>query len=216
MSGLLRSEKNQTPLYVQFYARWLIREKRFDLAEAQVQILDTIDPNSLSTVELKARLAVNRNDPAKARAALLSKANEPNAPVGYIATVCEELKLYDEAEQLFKKYIEQNKAKQPGAVLAIAAFQGRRGRTQEALKTCDEYRGKLPWTTVGPVIVGILYDAPQPTSADIERAANWFDEAAKKAPAQERATMLQLLAAVRNLQGNYDAAIRALQGRVIG
>ena len=160
MSGLLRSEKNQTPLYVQFYARWLIREKRFDLAEAQVQTLDTIDPNSLSTVELKARLAMNRNDPAKARAALLSKANEPNAPVGYIATVCEELKLYDEAEQLFKKYIEQNKAKQPGAVLAIAAFQGRRGRTQEALKTCDEYRGKLPWTTVGPVIVGISTTHP--------------------------------------------------------
>lgn len=208
MSSLLKPEKNQIPLYVQFYARWLIREKRFDLAAAQIQQLDIIDPNSLSTAELKARLAMHNNDPARARAALMSKANEPNAPVGYIARVCEDIKLYDEAEQLFKKFIELNKSIQPGAVLAIAAYYGRRGRTQEGLRICDEYRGKLPWTTIGPVVVGILYDASRATSADMARAATWFDEAAKKAPGNDRAAMLQLLAAVRNLEGDYDAAIQ--------
>lgn len=206
MSDLLKSEKNRIPLYVTFFAFWLIRQDDIREAEDWIEHLIKTDPDSLPTAELKARLAAAKKDFAGARSALLPKANAPGAPLALIARVCEELGLYDDAESLLKKFVEQNKQAEPRVILAIAAYYGRRGQTTNALKYCDEARVKLSVPIVGEVAIRALYNSPAPTAGDMGGVARWLEEAAGKSQGTESAVLLQELASVRNLQGNYTGS----------
>ena len=132
----------------------------------------------------------------------------PNAPIAVIAGICEDIGLHDDAERLSKQFVDQHKQSQPRVVLGLAEFYGRRGRTAEGLQICDEMRGKLPMTMVGAAAINVLYNAQSPSSAEVERVVGWLDSATQKAAGQERAALLQLLAAIRNLQGRYDDAAK--------
>jgi tetratricopeptide (TPR) repeat protein len=224
MEDLLRSEKHHVPLYLRFYAAWLLRSARFRpgldrsaaLADAErwIKVLARVDPDSLPTAELKARLAGARDDPRGAWEALEPKTRGADAPVGVVARICEDLGLHERAEPLLRRFVEANRQKEPAVVMALAAYHGRRGQTAEGLKICEEARGKVPWPLLGQVAVGILYHARGPVPAESARVAEWLDDAARKAQGTERAALLQELAAVRNLQGDYAAAA-ALYRQVI-
>ena len=205
MEELLLSPSNRIPLYLRFYARWLLRER--DLAKAAMWIseLEKVDPAGLATAELKARLAAARMDLRGAGEVLRAKADGPNAPIATIAAICEDIGLHEDAERLLRRLVDQNKQTQPRVILALAAFHGRRGRTSEGLRICDEMRGKLPLSIVGPVAVGVLYNAPSPSAVQMEQVAVWIDAELQKA-GSERAALLQILAAVRNLQAKYEDA----------
>jgi cellulose synthase operon protein C len=203
MKGLLESDKNRLPLYLTFFAAWLIREGDFQDAEEWVKHLIKKDPESLPTAELKARLAAAKKDLAGARAALLSKADAPGAPIGLIARVCEELSLYPEAERLLKKFVEQNQEKEPRVVLALAAYYGRRGQTADALRICEESWTRLPVPAVGEVAIRVLYNASAPSAGDMTKVSGWLQEASGKSQGKEQAALIQQLASVRNLQGDY-------------
>jgi tetratricopeptide (TPR) repeat protein len=205
MADLLR-KADKVPLYVAFYADWLLRDGDAREAEVWVKRLEAIQPDALPTAELKARLLAARKDLKSARAVLVPRAEAPGAPVGRIARVCEEVGLYEDAERLFRQYAEQNRVAQPRAVLAVAAFYGRRGRAADALRVCAEVRPALPAPAWGEVAVHALYAAPALAAADAAEVAGWLEEAAK-APGPHRAAVTQLLASVRNLQGDYRAAM---------
>jgi cellulose synthase operon protein C len=206
MSGLLR-KYDRVALYVRFYAAWLIRTGDYRAAEDWVKRLTELQPDSPGTAELRARLAAAKGDLAGARKILLPQAELPDAPILAIAQTCESIKLYDDAEQLYKRIVAKVQEKQPQAPLLLAAFFGRRGRTAEALQICDELRNKVPVPAVGGVAVEVLYADLAPKGADARRVAEWLDEAAKKAEGDTRANLVQLLASVRNLQGDYAAAM---------
>jgi cellulose synthase operon protein C len=207
MTDLLRSEKNKISLYVSFYAAWLLREGDLRGAEEWINQMAKIEPNSLRTAELKARLAAANKNLNAARAAIVPKADMPSAPVGLIARVCEDIGLYEDAERLLKRYVEQNKAKTPELVLATAAYYGRRGRTAEALAICEQSKERFAMPVVGEVAVNILYNATPATPGDLTKVAGWIQAAADKAKDGERAALLQQLAALRNLQGDYASSL---------
>jgi tetratricopeptide (TPR) repeat protein len=214
MSDLLKSDRNRIPLYTSFYTLWLIRENDIQEAEEWIGYVIKSDPDSLPTAELKARLAAAKKDLPGARAALLPKADVPAAPLGLIARVCEELGLYDDTERLLKKLVEQNKESEPQAMLALAAYYGRRGRTADALRICEQTRNFLPTPMVGEVAIRVLYSAPVPAASDLTKVAGWLEEATGKSQGKERSLLLQLLAAIRNLQSDYAGSI-ALYRQVI-
>ncbi len=203
MSDLLKSDKNKLPLYTTFFALWLIRENEIREAEEWVGHVIKADPDSLPTAELKARLAAAKKDIAGARAAILPKADTPGAQLGLIARVCEELGLYDDSERLLKKFVEQNKEKEPRVALALAAYYGRRGQTADALRICEESRPKLLATAVCEVAIQVLYRTTTPTAGDLIKVAGWLEEATEKSQGKERAILLQLMASLRNLQNDY-------------
>ena len=211
MVELLRSEKNRTPMFVGFYALWLVRNSQFVEAEKWIDVLEKGEGNSLRVAELKARLAKARKDRAATAAALRAHVNDPKAPAAALSRLCEELELYDEAEALLKRAVEEEKEKTPATVLALAAYYGRRKDSAKAFRIWDEWRDKLPAPAVGGTAVAILSNATEPSPGELERVAKWIDDAARKAAPAERAALLQQLAAVRNLQVDYSASMEMYQ-----
>ena len=115
--------------------------------------------------------------------------------------------MFDDAERLITVFVKKHSDTNPAAVLSLASYYGRRGRTEEGLQLCDDARATLPAPPVGETAVGVLYAAANPTPVDMARVAGWFEAAAENAQGTQRAALLQLLASVRNLQGDYTAAI---------
>jgi tetratricopeptide (TPR) repeat protein len=185
---------------------WLLRYGDVREAEEWIRIAVNVDPASLTTAELKARLAAAKNNPTEARSALLQRAEAPGAPVGVIARICEDIGLHDDAERLLKRVIEEKRSKQPEVALSLAAFYGRRGRTVEGIQLCEAERGRLPVLVVGEAAVQVLYHSSSPSERETARVASWLTSDAARAAGQERAVLQQLLASVRNLQGDYAAA----------
>ena len=211
MSDLL--EKNgEVPLYVRFYGSWLLLIGDSRAAEEWVKRLGALQPDAFGTAELQARLAAakGKGDLAAARNIIVPRADQPGAPVQAVATICESIKLYEDAERLFQRATDRAKEKRPEAPLVLAGFYGRRGRTSDALRICDEVRKAVPAATAlaGKFAVDALYSSPVSAPADTNRVAEWLGEAAKKADAKTKAILVQLLASVRNLQGNYAEAMR--------
>lgn len=210
----LLQKADTVPLYVAYYAGWLLREGDIGAAQDWVKRLEQLQPDALQTAELKARLAAARKDLKTARAVLRPWAEAKGAPIARIAAIYEKVGLHDEAEGLLKRFVEENKKAQPQTVLALAAFYGRRGRTADALQICDAARPTVPAPVVGQVAVGALYANPAPAAADVSRVAGWLEEAAGTATGDARGILIQQLASVRNLQGDY-AASAALYAKAI-
>lgn len=202
MSNLLR-KSGQTPIYIMYYADWLLREGDVKEAEIWVKRLEEIDREAFRTIELRVRLYAAKKDLSSARAVLLRSAEAKGAPVGAFAQICEDVGLHDDAERLLKRFVEENRATRPQAPLLLAAFYGRRGRVAEGLKICEDARSNVPVPVVGNIAVGMLYAAPGTTAGDTAKVAGWLDEAAGKVQGETRSILLQQLASVRNLQGDY-------------
>jgi tetratricopeptide (TPR) repeat protein len=208
MADLLRKpEAAKVSLYLAFYAGWLLREGDVPEAEEWVKQLEKNHPNAFQTAELKARLFAAKKDLGSARAILLAKADPSGAPVAALARICEEIGLNEDAERLLKRFVQENQAARPQTPLTLAAFYGRLGRTADALRVCEGVSHSVPTPAVGAVEVRVLYAASIPSPADAGKVGAWLEEAAGKARGESRAALLQQLASVRNLQGNYAAAV---------
>jgi len=212
MSELLRKADN-VPLYVNFFTRWLIRQgSASDLEEAAVLIRrleQKLQPEALETFELKARLLAARKDLAGARAAIVPRASAANAPLPVIARICEEIELLNDAEALWKRFVDENVKARPQVRLALAVFYARRGRTAEAMQLCEAARSAaVALPMIGEVAVLALYNAQSPPSASVKQLVGWLEEGIGKSDASSRAALIQLLASVRNLEGDYAASIK--------
>lgn len=207
LSDLVRVA-GRVPVYVAYYSFWLLREKDLTAAEEWVERFTTeLQPGTLLSADLTARLSAARNDLKAARAALLPKAEGPKGAVGPVARICEEIGLFEEADALYRRLWEENKTSRPEAGLVTAAYYGRRGRTDEALRLCDTLRKTVPAPLVGEVAVHALYAAESPTKESMKVVAGWLEESAKATQGQTRTTLVRQLAAVRNLQGDYAGAV---------
>ncbi|MBA4064121.1 MAG: hypothetical protein C0501_10490 [Isosphaera sp.] len=219
LSALLdeKDKKQWAPLHVAYLIQSLLRDGDLAAAEKWVAHLAETDPDSVQTAVLRARLYVARKDPRRAQEVLLAKEKTPNLALGPLARLYEELGLYEDAERVLNLAIAQAEKVQPDAVLARAAFFGRRDRTKDALDVIEKEKGRLPPTSVGGILVDVLYKAKAPAPEDIKKATDWLDGAVGRAVRpQEKATLNQQLGSLWNLQGDFVKAAefyrKALEG----
>jgi tetratricopeptide (TPR) repeat protein len=206
LSDLVRVAGHER-VYVAYYAKWLLREKDLRAADEWVGKFAKLEPDSLLSAELTARLLAARNDLSGARAALLPKTEGPKGAVGPVAQICEQIGLLEDADSLYRRLWDENKTARPETGLVVAAYYGRRGRTDEALALCDTVRKSVRASVVGDVAVYILYAAQTPSKEAMKTVAGWLEEAAKTADGQPRTELVRQLATLRNLQGDYPGAM---------
>jgi tetratricopeptide (TPR) repeat protein len=106
---------------------------------------------------------------------------------------------------MYRRHIQQDEArKDPGRLLAYAAFLGRQNRGGEALDYCKKALKKAPALAVLEVALGVLR-AGQVTDAQEKRVEKWLKKALANHP---RSTpFLLCLANLRDYQGDYLGAI---------
>ncbi|GAB6186601.1 tetratricopeptide repeat protein [Thermopirellula anaerolimosa] len=178
--------------HLEFYIRKLI-EHDSPAGEIRplLQDLETLAPSPWTADELKARLAAREGDLSEAArllAGLLPRGDDsrPRPPITLVLQWFEELGLYQEAESRWQSLV----ASQPQAVLGLAGFLGRRGRTDEALALCRSALQTVAPDSAASAAVGILRDRREDCTPERIAAVEEMMQAAEKASGRTRAWLL--------------------------
>lgn len=148
------------PAYLTSYIRALLRQNRANEAQIVLNKLEQAAPNQPGTLESKVRVLHAQNKKAEAAAILKTYAGADNVKIGLVARLFEELGLYPEAEQMYRDLAAKLHDQRPDAVVPLAAFLGRRGRTKEALDLVTDAVWKVaPAEILSNLCVQILYGA---------------------------------------------------------
>ncbi|OAI45253.1 hypothetical protein AYO44_12965 [Planctomycetaceae bacterium SCGC AG-212-F19] len=134
--------------YVAVFVRMLLQHQEIEQAEFWLSKLAKQEPSAPATVELKVRLLQVQGKKDEAVGLLRDLGQAPDAPLGLVAGLLEELDQFAAAEEAWRKYVAQ--AKQPERSLELAQFLARRKRTAEALALCEQ-----AWQTCSPEAVGV-------------------------------------------------------------
>jgi len=197
----LLAGNGENPVYLAHNTLILLRQGLPDEAQSWLDKLEKLEPRSLRTLELKARLLKAKGRAGEA-VPLLKSFGEANVDqVGYVARLLEELGQIPAAEQLYRKFAAQSR--QPQAILVLAGFLGRQNRVAEALDLCDKAWASCPPEAVAAAAVAVLYSAPI-DDAHCRRVAKSIEMERSKTPSS--AGLLFHLANVRSLQGLYRDA----------
>jgi tetratricopeptide (TPR) repeat protein len=212
MTELLRRPPADTnPLYLSYYARWLLGQREAREAEPLVAKLEKIEPNSLRTIELQVLTLAGQQKLAEARAIVKEQADKPNARLHLLGAIAESAGLDSDAESLYKRFVANERGKTPDVDLLLAGFYARRNRLSDALAVCEQAWKTCNPESVGQLCIEALSATPQVDPATLQRVAGWIEDARTKNPKLAPA-LQQQLAYVRNLQGQFDEAIRIYQG----
>jgi tetratricopeptide (TPR) repeat protein len=197
----LATAHGKNPPHLARYTRALLRHGEGAEAAVWVKQLDEAAPKGLETMELKARVlaATGRRD--EAVRLVRGYADSKGARLDLAAGLLEEIGATQEADALYQKLLAG--FKQPLDILLQARFLGRRGKTAEALALCEKAWASCPAEAVSAACVAVLYTGGG-SEGQTARVARRLEEAVRTAP---RSVQLKAdLAAVRNLQGQFDEA----------
>jgi len=191
----------ENPVYLAHNTLILLRQGLTDEAQSWLDKLEKLEPRSLRTLGLKARLLKARGRADEAAALLGALVREKADQVGYVAKLLEELGQVAAAEKLYRQFASESL--EPQAILVLAGFLGRQNRLAEALDLCEK-----AWTSCRPeaaaaATVAVLYSAPI-DNAQCQRAAQSLERALRKTP--RSAGLLFHLANIRSLEGRYSEA----------
>jgi tetratricopeptide (TPR) repeat protein len=189
------------PYFLIEYTRALIRHQMFADAQTWLNKFEKLKPGSPELIELKARLLAGQGKGSEAAKLVLDFVKDKDFRARVSAELLEELGQYDGAEKLFRDYTLQ--PDHPENVLYLAAYLGRRQRTDEALAICDKAWADCKPEDVAAATVQIIYFAERPEDY-YERVATKFDQMAKQNP--DKVALLFELANIRGLQGRVDEA----------
>jgi tetratricopeptide (TPR) repeat protein len=205
LTAILRTdgEAAENPTYVAYYGLGLIRRGEVDEAERWVGTLERLQPGTLRTTELRARLLAAAGELSKASDLLLARAEKADVPLAPIARLLEELGATGSAESLYRKLVAASA--RPEASLLLASFYGRQNRVADALQLCERVRTAADPETVSGTYVDVLYSARDPQTEQIRLAVTRVEEALAKKP--ESAALLGMMAALLNLKEDYAGAI---------
>lgn len=205
---LLANSENPNPAFLVYFLEQLIQNDELSQADLWLSRLEALEPNSLRTVAIKARLAVARKQHDEALRLLLTLAptlkNDP-AQLQALARVMESLGFKREAE-LYYRQVAERKDENPRLVLPLIGFLGRCQRVGEALPLLAQIRNKIPDPAFAEVAVGVLRDG-QPNPEQIRTVANWINELKTKYPGQPIFDLA--LANILDLRGQPSEAIQA-------
>jgi tetratricopeptide (TPR) repeat protein len=192
------------PTYLAAFARSLLRHDSLPEAEAYLTRLERVAPKQAATIEIKARVLHAQQQDAEATRLVRDFAASDPQYLLFGAQLLEELKQPVPAEELYREYVIRFEAKNAAAVLALAGFLSRQGRTTDALNLLDEkVWNRLPAEVASNASVVLLYGARAAT-AEYDRV----DARVQKAINENPSTVsIQFdLANLRSLQGRYDEA----------
>src|SRR5262249_26163 len=137
---------------------------------------------SLALVELKARILAEHDQGAQAVDLVEEYLKQPDAPrrLLWAATLFHHLDLKHVTRQnrvVYSNAAEnlygQLKDKEAARVLDLISFLGRRGRTEEALKHCEDAWQTAPVEAVGFACVAVLRASPS-TAEQQKRVERWL------------------------------------------
>ena len=176
---LLLADSGDSPSYLAFYVRGLLRHDEARGAGPWLEKLEKLAPSSLQTVELKARLAQSEKRPEAAAKLLDDFVRANPGSTLQVALLLEALGRLGEAETLFRRYASQEK--QPEASLPLATYLGRRKRMADALDLCDP-----AWKSGQPELasqasVAVLYASMAGEEA-CRRVAGHLEDAIQRMP----------------------------------
>lgn len=197
-------ESTPEPSYLATFARSLLRHDNLPDARKYLAQLERVAAKQPVTVEIKARVLHAEQKDAEAVKLVREFALAQPQRLLASAQLMEDLKQTEAAEELYREYVKQNEGKEASAVLALAGFLGRAGRTAEALTLIDDkVWNRLPAELASNSSVVLLYGA-KADSSQYDRVDARIQKAISEHP---NAVSLQFdLANLRALQGRYDEA----------
>ena len=217
--ALVTSKDGDNPTHLAYYVRALLRHDEVAQAAVWQARLEKKSPDSLLTVEARARLLNRQGQGNDAARLLLEFARKEYAAqkdpiiLRGVASLLEELKRYDDAEKLYREYLAVTEAKQPENVLALVLFLAKRDRPAEALDLCEQ-----AWKKVPPDVAARVSVAPlrlgRPSADDFRRVERWLEAVLKQKP--DSANLLVALADLRDAEGrsaDAEAIYRAILAR---
>ncbi len=164
--------------------------------------LEEIEPKELRAVALRARLLHKQGKSDQAVPLLLALEKERKELTAPIAGVLEQIQQPKQAEELFKKFVEQSMRGE--ASLTLARFYGRQHRPDEALTLCEQALKSCALDEVTSSAVLILYTSGA-NDQHCRKVAGWLEDGIKKN--SKAGGLMTSLAAVRRLQQDYPGVI---------
>jgi tetratricopeptide (TPR) repeat protein len=194
----------KNPAYLAYFTNALLRQG--DVSEARLWLgrLEAIQPQAMQTLVLKARVLKALQKPGEAAALLTAYAKDDPARVEAVALLLEQIGLAKAAEPLYRRFV--SLSNRPRAVLTLAEYLGRRGRTDEALSLCEGAWKTGPPAAVATTCATVLQSSALQAGDDSPtgRVKKRIEDAARNAP--EDPSLLIPLAVLRGLEGRYDDA----------
>jgi tetratricopeptide (TPR) repeat protein len=207
MRDLVNGKDGNHPVYLDYYIRLLLYREQPRLARSSLGRLKKLEPGTLRTIALEARVLQAEKKGAKAVDLLkqfaADKEKDANVQLA-VGRLLDELRHPAAAEPYYRAYAAREK-ELPRTVLPLVGHLARRNRLTEALDLCQRVRDRVPADILASVSVGALR-AGQPEAKHLKRVEGWLLAAEKKAPG---VTVELALADLRDLQGRPAEAERA-------
>lgn len=213
--GLLSRRGGDTPAYLAYYVRALLRHKDLPGAVKWLARLeererrDAKGKDSPRVVELQARVWAAQGQRSKAAdrlkkfAAEQYKEQDNPLVLRAVGVLLAELQLTAEAEELLRQYVAAAEMKTPAAVLVLADFLARHNRVGEALAICSAALAKVSPETVARLAVSVVR-VGEATDAQFAEAEAILQRAVRAKP--ESVDIRVSMADLRDAQGRYDEA----------
>ena len=204
---LLTTTDNPNPAFLVYFLEQLIQNDELAQTEPWIARLEKLEPDSVRTAVIKARLLQARKDDQGALQllrAVIPAVSKDATQMQSLARVLESLGFKEEAESLYRRLADNFKDSNPRAVLPLVAFLGRTNRIGEALQLCAPLRDKIPDTLLAEITIGVLRDG-KPTPEQIQLVADWMKAAKEKNP--QDSTFDLALANILDLRGQTAEAI---------
>src|SRR5262249_55044440 len=211
-SRLVRLVTSDTvqPQFLDSFIRSLLEHREIDEAQVWQARLEKIEPESFRTLELKARVLHAQGKTSDAVEVMQRFAEKKEADLRLVATVLDQLGQAHVAEKMYRRWASTTKA--PEALLVLADFLGRQGKTDEALDLCQKaLQAGVPVASVVRVSVPALRRSQNALqiSKPIEQL---LSSASGKDPKQT--AYLIAMAEIRDLRGDYSG-VKELYRKVL-
>ena len=213
----MRGKGAEIAFCLAYYVRALIRNNLADQAVTWMEKLEKLAPKDMLTMEAKARLLFAQGKQREAvqlvqgRAAeLFDQKKDPNIFL-QMANFLEELGEKAAAESAVRRFVREATGKNPKAVVALAEFLARNGRSSEAIKLCEESWDRLSVADASQAVVAAFIMGPT-NETDFRRLEARLVSAAQLYPNETRIPMA--LADLYGITGKVNDAI-AIYKRVL-
>jgi tetratricopeptide (TPR) repeat protein len=186
---------------ISWHVQNLLRRGQPAAAQQWIETLRAVDPDSLRTVSLTARVAAKNGHADDATRMLREFAAKHGESKIGVALAFENVGAIEDAEKLLRDSL---KGSRPEAVLALAEFLARHKRASEALKLCDE-----AWKTCTPELVAAsslaIARGGSASGAELAGIAERVSAAAEKRP--DSAALKQARAELAEMRERFDEAM---------
>jgi tetratricopeptide (TPR) repeat protein len=206
----LMNDKPGSVAYRLQYLQALIRNHQAEEAAPYLEQLDRLEPDAPRAFQARAEILVAQGKKAEGVGLVKDFALKHQEHLLPAAKLIEVLGEPPVAEELIRRFVQINQAKDPKAILELAEFLGRHDRTAEAIDICESAWKTCPIEAVANSSIVIL--TSQYGEEQSRRIEALLASSLAKSP---NSTILQLsLASLRSLQGRYDESV-ALTRRVL-